>query len=93
MKKFIIERNFPGAGELSAEELKNITQISCEAVMQLNKPYHWIQSYVTGDKIFCVHIAENEEVLREHARLGKFPINTISEVKTIIDPTTGNGLN
>jgi hypothetical protein len=93
MKKFIIERNFPGAGDLSAEQLKNISQISCEAVSQLNKPYHWIQSYVTGDKIFCVHIAESEEVLREHARLGKFPIDTISEVKTIIDPTTGNTLN
>ena len=93
MKKFIIERNFPGAGELSAEELKNISQISCEAVTQLNKPYHWIQSYVTSDKIFCVHIAESEEVLREHAILGKFPINTISEVKSIMDPTTGNELN
>ena len=93
MKKFIIERNFPGAGNLTAEELKNITDVSCDAVTQLGKPYHWIQSYVTGDKIFCVHIAENEEVLREHAKLGKFPINTISEVKTIIDPTTGNALN
>lgn len=93
MKKFIIERNFPGAGELSAEELKNISQVSCEAVTQLNKPYHWIQSFITGDKIFCVHIAESEEVLREHARLGNFPINTISEVKTIIDPTTGNAFN
>ena len=89
MKKFIIERNLPGAGNLTPEELQSISQISCEAISQLNKPYHWLQSYITGDKIYCVHIAENEEVLREHAKLGKFPINTISEVKTIIDPTTG----
>jgi hypothetical protein len=93
MKKFIIERNFPGAGDLSAEELAVITQTSNGAVGQLGKPYHWIQSYVTGDKIICVHIAESEEVLREHAKLGMFPINTISEVKNIIDPTTGNAVN
>src|SRR3954471_21653673 len=89
MKKFVIERNFPGAGNLSSEELQAISQTSCEAVTQLGKPYHWIQSYITGDKIYCVHVAENEEVLREHAKLGNFPINTISEVKTIIDATTG----
>ena len=88
MKKFVIERNFPGAGNLTPEELQFISQTSNEAISQLDKPYHWVQSYITGDKIYCVHIAENEEVLREHAKLGKFPINTISEVKTIIDPTT-----
>jgi hypothetical protein len=91
MKKFIIERNIPGAGKLSPEELQTISKTSCEAVTQLGKPYHWIQSFITGDKIYCVHIAENEDVLREHARLGNFPINTIAEVKTIIDPTTSNG--
>jgi hypothetical protein len=90
MKKFVVERNLPGAGNLSPEELQSISQTSCEAIGQLGKPYHWIQSFITGDKIYCVHIAESEEVIREHARLGKFPINTISEVKAIIDPVTGN---
>jgi len=90
MKKFVIERNFPGASELTPEELQAISKTSCDAITQLGKPYHWLQSYICGDKIYCVHIAENEEVLREHAKLGKFPINTISEVKTIIDPTTSS---
>jgi hypothetical protein len=88
MKKFVIERNFPGAGELSAKELASISKLSCDAINQLAKPYQWEQSYVCGDKIYCIHLAENEEVLREHARIGKFPINTISEVITIIDPST-----
>ena len=90
MKKFVIERNLPGAGNLSPEELQAISQTSCEAVSQLGKPYHWIQSFVTDDKIYCIHIAESEEVVRQHARLGKFPINTVSEVKAMIDPTTSN---
>jgi hypothetical protein len=89
MKKFVIERNLPGAGNLSPEELQAIAQTSCQVVNQLGKPYHWIQSFVTEDKIYCIHIAENEEVIREHAREGNFPINTISEVKAIIDPVTG----
>ena len=92
MKKFVVERNLPGAGNLSAHELQSISQTSCEAISELNKPYHWVQSFITGDKIYCVHIAESEEVIREHARLGKFPINTISEVKAIIDPVTANAL-
>jgi len=90
MKKFIIERNLPGAGNLSPEELQAISQASCEVVNQLDKPYHWIQSFVTDDKIYCVHIADSEEVVREHARKGNFPINTVAEVKAVIDPTTGN---
>jgi hypothetical protein len=88
MKKFVVERNLPGAGNLSPEELQTITKTSNEAVTRLGKPYHWIESFITGDKIYCVHVAESEEVVREHARLGKFPVNTISEVKTIIDPST-----
>jgi len=88
MKKFVVERNLPGAGNLSPEELQSITQTSNAAVTQLGKPYHWIESFITGDKIYCVHVAESEEVVREHARLGKFPVNTISEVKAIIDPST-----
>jgi hypothetical protein len=92
MKKFIIERNLPGAGNLSAEELQSISQTSCDVVSQLGKPYHWIQSFVTDDKIYCVHIAESEEVVREHARMGNFPINSIAEVKAVIDPLTSNHL-
>jgi hypothetical protein len=92
MKKFIIERNLPGAGNLSAEELQSISQTSCAVVSQLGKPYHWIQSFVTDDKIYCVHIAESEEVVREHARMGNFPINSIAEVKAVIDPLTSNHL-
>ncbi|MHA4806815.1 DUF4242 domain-containing protein [Flavitalea flava] len=87
MKKFIVERIFPGAGNLSPEELQAISQAYCKVVIQLGRPYHWIQSFVTEDKIFCIHVAENEEMVREHARLGKFPINTISEVKFVIDPS------
>ena len=90
MKKFLIERILPGAGNLTPQELQEIARTSCEVVCQLGKPYHWIQSFVTEDRIFCVHIAENEELIREHARLGKFPINTISEIKTVIDPLTSN---
>jgi uncharacterized protein YlaI len=88
MKKFVIERNFPGAGNLTTEELQEISNTSCEAIKLMNKPYHWLHSYICDDKIYCVHIVENVEPLREHAKLGKFPINTISEVKTIIDPST-----
>jgi hypothetical protein len=92
MKKFVVERNLPGAGNLSPEELQAISQTSCEAIDKLEKPYLWIQSYITDDKIYCIHIAESEEVIREHAKLGKFPINTVSEVKTIIDPVNSNPL-
>lgn len=88
MKKFVIERNLPGAGNLSAEELQAISQTSCQVVNELGKPYHWVQSFVTDDKIYCVHIAESEEIIREHAKRGKFPINSVSEVKAVIDPTT-----
>ena len=92
MKKFVVERNFPGASNMSAEELQCLSKDSNDVISKLGKPYTWIQSYITSDKIYCVHIAENEEAIREHAKLGKFPINTISEVKTIIDPTSGNPL-
>ena len=92
MKKFVVERNLPGAGNLSVEELQAISQTSCEVINKLGKPYHWIQSFIAEDKIYCIHIAENEEVVREHARLGNFPVNRVTEVKTIIDPLTGNAL-
>lgn len=92
MKKFIIERNLPGAGNLTPEELQMISQESCEAIVHLGKAYTWIQSYITNDRIYCVHIAENEAAIREHAKLSKVPINTINEVITIIDPLTSNAL-
>ena len=92
MKKFVIERNFPGAANLTAQELQAISQKSCEVAQQMGKPYTWVQSYVAGDKIYCVHIAENEDVVREHSTIAKFPVHTISEVKTIIDPTTSTPL-
>ena len=92
MKKFIIERNLPGAGNLTPEELQVISQASCDAIAQLGKPYHWIESYITNDRIYCVHIAESECEVREHAKLGKIPINTVNEVITIVDPLTSNPL-
>ena len=92
MKKFVVERNLPGAGNLSPEELQLISQTSCEAIVQLGKPYHWIQTFITGDKLYCIHIAESEEAVREHARLGQFPVNTITEVKFVIDPLTSSPL-
>jgi hypothetical protein len=90
MKKFVIERNLPGAGNLSAEELKGIAQTSCAVVDQLDTPYHWVQSFVTDDKIYCIHIAESEELVRQHAKMGNFPINTIAEVRAVIDPSTAS---
>jgi hypothetical protein len=92
MKKFVVERNLPGAGNLSPEEIQTLSRTSNEVISKLGKPYHWIQSFITEDKIYCIHIAESEEVVREHARLGKFPIHTISEVKAIIDPLSANPL-
>lgn len=92
MKKFVVERNLPGAGNMSPEELQAISETSCAVVSGLGKPYYWIQSFVTNDKIYCIHIAESEEVIREHARIGNFPVNSIAEVKAIIDPLTSNPL-
>jgi hypothetical protein len=89
MKKFVIERNLPGAGNLTAEELQSIAQTSNDSISQVGKPYHWVQSFITDDKIYCIHIAESEEVIREHARRGKIPINTVREVTALMDPTTG----
>ena len=88
MPKYVIEREIPGAGNLSAQELKAISQTSCGVLNQMGPQIQWVQSYVTGDKVYCLYIAPNEETVREHARQGSFPANQISEVKTIIDPTT-----
>jgi hypothetical protein len=88
MPKYVIEREIPGAGDLSAEQLQGVSQTSCSVLNQLGPQIQWVQSYVTGDKIYCVYIAPNEEMIREHASRGGFPANKISEVKNIIDPTT-----
>ena len=91
MPKYIIEREIPGAGKLSAEELQGISQKSCSVLNQMGPQIQWVQSYVTGDKVYCVYIAPNEEMIKEHARQGGFPANRISEVKSLIDPTTAEG--
>jgi len=88
MPRFVIEREIPGAGKLSPQELRAIAQKSCSALDQLGPRIQWVQSFVTGDKIYCVYIAPDEEMVREHARQGGFPANSVAEVKAIIDPTT-----
>jgi cell division inhibitor SulA len=88
MPKFVIEREIPGAGKLTGQELKAISQTSCGVLSKLGPQVQWLQSYVTGDKIYCVYIAPNEELVREHAKQGGFPANRVSQVTSIIDPTT-----
>ncbi len=91
MPKFLIEREIPGAGELSPAELQAVSQTSCNVLINMGPQIQWVQSYVTGDKIYCVYIAPDEEMIREHARQGGFPANRIAEIKTMIDPTTAEG--
>ncbi|MDP3392655.1 DUF4242 domain-containing protein [Sediminibacterium sp.] len=88
MPKYVIERNIPDAGNIPADQLKAISQTSCGVLNKMGPEIQWLQSYVTNDKIYCVYIAPNEEMIREHASQGGFPANSISEVKTMIDPTT-----
>src|SRR2546422_11411075 len=88
MPKYVIEREVPDAGKFSAEQLHAISQKSCSVLNKLGPQIQWVHSYVTGDKIYCVYIAPNEQLVREHAKQGGFPANRISEIKTIIDPTT-----
>ena len=90
MPKYLIERELPGAGKLSPTELRGISQKSCSVLNQLGPQIQWIHSYVTGDKIYCVYRAPNEEMVREHARQGGFPANRISEITTVIDPSTAD---
>jgi len=92
MPKYVIEREIPGAGQLSSAELRAISQKSCEVLQALGPDIQWVQSYVTGDKIYCVYIAPDADLIREHARCGGFPANSISEVRTMIDPTTAEAL-
>ena len=88
MPKYLIERELPGAGELSQEQLRGISQKSCSVLNKLGPQIQWVQSYVTADKIYCVYRAPNEEMVREHAKQGGFPANKVSEIKSVIDPTT-----
>jgi len=88
MPKYVIEREIPGAGNLTAEQLKAISQISCGVLSNMGPQIQWVHSYVTTDKIYCVYNAPNEEMVREHAKQGGFPANSVSRVSTIIDPTT-----
>ncbi len=88
MPKYIIGREIPQAGNLSAEDLQSISQKSCGVLQGMGPQIQWIQSYVTADKIYCVYIAPDEETVREHAQQGGFPANSVAAIKTIIDPTT-----
>lgn len=88
MPKYVIERELSGAGKLSAQELQAISQKSCSVLRGMGPQIQWLHSYVTGDKIYCVYIAPSEALIRDHAQKGSFPANRISEIKTVIDPTT-----
>ena len=88
MPRYVIEREIPGAGNLSPQELQAISQKSRSVLSELGPQIQWVQSYVTGDKVYCVYIAPNEEMVREHARRGGFPADRIAKVSAVIDPTT-----
>ena len=88
MPRYVIERDIPGAGNLSVQELKGIAQKSCGVLSKMGSHIQWEESYVTADKVYCVYLAPNEQMIKEHAQKGGFPANRISEVKTVIDPTT-----
>ncbi|NVN91654.1 MAG: DUF4242 domain-containing protein [Desulfuromonadales bacterium] len=88
MPKYVIEREIPGAGNIGPEDLKAISQKSCSVLSGLGPQIQWVQSYVTDDKIYCVYIAPNKEMVQEHAKQGGFPANSVAEVKCMIDPTT-----
>ena len=88
MPKFLIEREIPGAADMSRQQLQAVSEKSCSVLRDLGPEIQWLHSYVTGDKIYWVYIAPNEQMVLEHARLGGFPANRISEIKSVIDPTT-----
>lgn len=88
MPKYVIEREIPGAGNLSAEQLHAISQKSCGVLSKMGPQIQWVESYVTDNKIYCIYIAPNEDMIREHAQQGGFPANRISEIRWMIDPTT-----
>ena len=88
MPKYLIEREIPGAGKLSSQDLQGVSQKSCSVLQEMGPQIQWVQSHVTGDKVYCVYIAPNEEMIREHAKQGGFPANRISQISAIIDPAT-----
>jgi len=88
MPKYVIERELPGAGQLSAETLQAISQKSCGVLKGLGPQIQWVHSYVTDDKIYCIYMAPDREMVLEHAKQGGFPANSVAEVRTVIDPTT-----
>jgi hypothetical protein len=88
MPKYVIEREIPGAGQIIAQDMQAISQKSCSVLKELGPQIQWVESYVTEDKIYCVYIAPNEEMVLEHAKRGGFPANSVAEVKRMIDPTT-----
>jgi Protein of unknown function (DUF4242) len=91
MPKYIIEREIPNAGALSAQELQGISQKSCSILSEMGTRIQWLESYVTNDKVYCIYIAPDEATVKEHAEKGGFPANRISQIKTTIDPTTAEG--
>lgn len=88
MPQFVIERDMPGVGKLGPADLKGVSQTSCSVLRELGPEIQWVHSYVTDDKIYCIYRAQNEQIIREHAERGGFPANSISQVRTVIDPTT-----
>ncbi|MBO9717640.1 MAG: DUF4242 domain-containing protein [Pseudoxanthomonas sp.] len=88
MPRYVIERDIPGAGKLGPQELQAISQKSCGVLEELGPRIQWVQSFVTGDRVYCIYIAQDEATVREHARRGGFPANRVSEVVAVIDPTT-----
>ncbi|HUI20194.1 MAG TPA: DUF4242 domain-containing protein [Methylocella sp.] len=91
MPKYMIERELPGAGRLAASDLQKISQRSCQVLRNLGPTIQWVESFVTDDKVYCIYIAPDAEIIRKHAEQGGFPANRISEIKTVIDPTTSEG--
>ncbi|MFZ1013448.1 MAG: DUF4242 domain-containing protein [Terracidiphilus sp.] len=91
MPKYVIERDIPGAGALTPVELKSISKTSCSVLRKLGFDIQWDQSFVTGDRVYCIYRAQNEDIIREHAILGGFPANRISVISSVIDPTTAEG--
>jgi hypothetical protein len=88
MPKFVIEREIPGVGKLSPEQLQGVSQTSCAVLREIGTQIQWVQSYVTDDKIYCIYIAPDEATIRKHAEMGGFPANSVSRVRSMIDPTT-----
>jgi hypothetical protein len=90
MPKYVIERDLPGAGDLSTQQLREISQKSNKVIADLGPEIHWLHSYVTDDKLYCVYVAPDEDIILEHARCGGFPANKVTKLATMIDPSTGD---